>query len=46
MATRPPSGRVPSGGKPGATRQQIERRERFERARRDSLAAGGATARS
>ena len=32
-----PSGRIPSGGKPGATRQQVERRERFERARRDSL---------
>jgi len=25
------------GAKPGATRQQVERRERFERARRDSL---------
>ena len=25
-----------SRGKPGATREQIERRERFERARRDS----------
>ena len=34
MATRPPTR---SGAKPGATRQQIERRERFERARRDSL---------
>ena len=34
MATRPPTR---SGAKPGATHQQIERRERFERARRDSL---------
>src|ERR1700690_4299361 len=34
MAIRPPTR---SGAKPGATRQQIERRERFERARRDSL---------
>ena len=33
MVTRPPR----PGAKPGATRQQIERRERFERARRDSL---------
>ncbi|MBV9979253.1 23S rRNA (guanosine(2251)-2'-O)-methyltransferase RlmB [Bradyrhizobium sp.] len=32
MASRPHS-----GGKPGATRQQIERRERAERARRDTL---------
>jgi 23S rRNA (guanosine2251-2'-O)-methyltransferase len=30
-----PSARL--GGKPGATREQVERRERFERARRDSL---------
>jgi len=35
MMSRPPSGY--SGAKPGATRQQVERRERFERARRDSL---------
>ena len=35
MAQRIPDSR----GKPGATRQQIERRERFERARRESLAA-------
>src|SRR5471030_1761179 len=35
MISRPPSGR--SGVKPGATREQVERRERFERARRDSL---------
>ena len=38
MATRPPTR---SGAKPGATRQQIERRERFERARRDSLRPAG-----
>ena len=37
MATRLPR----PGGKPGATRQQIERRERFERARRDSLRPAG-----
>jgi 23S rRNA (guanosine2251-2'-O)-methyltransferase len=36
MASPPPR-RPPSGGKPGATRQQVERRERFQRARRDSL---------
>jgi 23S rRNA (guanosine2251-2'-O)-methyltransferase len=35
--SRPPTGRPHSGAKPGATRQQIDRRERFERARRDSL---------
>ena len=29
--------RVRSGAKPGATREQIERRERFQRARRESL---------
>ena len=34
MAARPPTR---SGAKPGATREQVERRERFERARRDSL---------
>jgi 23S rRNA (guanosine2251-2'-O)-methyltransferase len=39
MTTRPPSSRSHPGAKPGATRQQIERRERFERARRDSLRA-------
>jgi len=38
MATRPPTR---SGAKPGATHQQIERRERFERARRDSLRPAG-----
>ncbi len=37
MTTHPPTGRPRPGAKPGATRQQIERRERFERARRDSL---------
>ena len=37
MTTHPPTGRPRSGAKPGATRQQIERRERFERARRESL---------
>jgi 23S rRNA (guanosine2251-2'-O)-methyltransferase len=43
MANRPPDHPRPdrpkpaSGGKPGATREQIERRERFERARRDTL---------
>jgi 23S rRNA (guanosine2251-2'-O)-methyltransferase len=35
MMSRPPSGY--SGAKPGATREQVERRERFERARRNSL---------
>jgi len=37
MAPRPPHSRPRPGGKPGATREQTERRERFERARRDSL---------
>ncbi len=37
MAPRPPISRLRHGGKPGATREQIERRERFERARRESL---------
>jgi 23S rRNA (guanosine2251-2'-O)-methyltransferase len=37
MATRPPGSRPASGAKPGATREQVERRDRFERARRDSL---------
>ena len=41
MAPRPPSGRPHSGTKPGATREQVERRERFERARRDSLRPEG-----
>ena len=35
--SRQPTGRHRSGAKPGATREQIERRERFERARRESL---------
>ena len=30
-----------SGGKPGATREQVQRRERFERARRESLRGEG-----
>ena len=37
MPSRPPAGRARPGAKPGATRQQIERRERFARARRESL---------
>jgi 23S rRNA (guanosine2251-2'-O)-methyltransferase len=37
MAPRPPTGRPYSRAKPGATHEQIERRARFERARRDSL---------
>jgi 23S rRNA (guanosine2251-2'-O)-methyltransferase len=37
MATRSHSGRSRHGGKPGATREQVERRERFERAHRESL---------
>ena len=37
MTSRQPTGRSRSGAKPGATREQVERRERFERARRDSL---------
>jgi 23S rRNA (guanosine2251-2'-O)-methyltransferase len=41
MASRPPSSRPHRGGKPGATREQIERRERFERARRESLRGTG-----
>lgn len=36
MALRPPPGRH----RPGATREQTERRERFERARREDLRAG------
>jgi 23S rRNA (guanosine2251-2'-O)-methyltransferase len=35
--SRPPSHRPGPRGKPGATREQVERRERFERARRESL---------
>ncbi len=37
MATRSHAGGSRHGAKPGATRQQIERRERAERARRESL---------
>jgi len=37
MAARPPSSRPHRGSKPGATREQTERRERFERARREAL---------
>jgi 23S rRNA (guanosine2251-2'-O)-methyltransferase len=39
--SRPPPNRPRSGAKPGATREQIERRERFERARRESLRPDG-----
>jgi len=39
MASQPPAGRSRSGAKPGATREQVERRERFERARRERLRA-------
>jgi 23S rRNA (guanosine2251-2'-O)-methyltransferase len=35
--SRPPSQKPGPRGKPGATREQTERRERFERARRESL---------
>jgi 23S rRNA (guanosine2251-2'-O)-methyltransferase len=41
MATRSHPGRSRRGGKPGATRQQLERRERFERARRQALRPAG-----
>jgi len=37
MASRSPDRRRPTGAKPGATREQIERRARFERARREAL---------
>jgi 23S rRNA (guanosine2251-2'-O)-methyltransferase len=37
MAPNPRNPRPHSSAKPGATRQQIERRERFTRARRDAL---------
>ncbi|HEY6024725.1 MAG TPA: 23S rRNA (guanosine(2251)-2'-O)-methyltransferase RlmB [Pseudolabrys sp.] len=37
MTSRQPTGRSRPGAKPGATREQIERRERFARARRESL---------
>lgn len=42
MASRPTGGRPRSGAKPGATYEQTDRRERFERARRDSLRSGDA----
>jgi 23S rRNA (guanosine2251-2'-O)-methyltransferase len=38
---RKPTPRASPGAKSGATREQIERRERFERARRESLRGGG-----
>jgi len=38
--SRTPADRRPVGAKPGATREQIERRERFERARRESVRGG------
>jgi 23S rRNA (guanosine2251-2'-O)-methyltransferase len=37
MAGKPTTSRQRPGGKPGATREQVERRERFERARREAL---------
>jgi 23S rRNA (guanosine2251-2'-O)-methyltransferase len=40
MASKSPSSGPRAGGKPGATREQVERRERFERARRDALRGG------
>lgn len=39
-----PKHRTRPGQKPGATREQVERRERFERARRESLSPGDDTA--
>ena len=36
-----PHDRLPSGAKPGATRQLLERRERFTRARREALQPDG-----
>ena len=39
MISQRPTGRPRSAAKPGATREQTERRERFERARRESLRA-------
>jgi 23S rRNA (guanosine2251-2'-O)-methyltransferase len=41
MPSRSPPVRPRSGAKPGATREQIERRERFTRARRESLRPDG-----
>ncbi len=40
MTSRLPPARPGRGAMPGATREQIERRERFERARRESLRPG------
>jgi 23S rRNA (guanosine2251-2'-O)-methyltransferase len=40
MTSRPPPARPGRDAKPGATREQIERRKRFERARRESLRPG------
>jgi 23S rRNA (guanosine2251-2'-O)-methyltransferase len=40
MAPKSPNVRPHSGGKPGTTREQVERRERFERARRETLRGG------
>jgi 23S rRNA (guanosine2251-2'-O)-methyltransferase len=37
----PPRNRPPPGAKPGTTRQQVERRERFARARREALQPDG-----
>jgi 23S rRNA (guanosine2251-2'-O)-methyltransferase len=39
MTAKPHGRNIRSGAKPGATRQQIERRERFARARREALRA-------
>src|SRR5690242_10271502 len=39
-----PHDRLPPGAKPGATRQQLERRERFTRARREALKPDGPVA--
>lgn len=39
--SRPPTNHPRAGSKPGATREQIERRERFARARRESLRPEG-----
>ena len=39
-----PHDRLPSGAKPGATRQLLERRERFTRARREALQPDGPAA--
>ena len=39
-----PKDRPRGGAKPGATREQVERRERFERARRESLKPADDTA--